>query len=197
MAVKIGPEVDLYLGLHPEDRAMVDLFTDTGVALDTALLNSGVLYPREERMYSSRGSGTEWERMNDPSRRLQRTAEHEAAHAVVALALGARVWEISVEPDGSGKTWHDGESPRVRAPIAAAGDVWVREFRAAEFPGDASVGCGADFRVLVRHAVGVGAVGYERRRAWEILNERRNAVMALSRSLLRSGRLSFLTSSDL
>ncbi len=50
-------------------------------------------------------------------------ALHESAHAVVAIALGARVKRVSLRDDGSGLTEIEGMSPRVALRAALAGQA--------------------------------------------------------------------------
>ncbi|SBW19356.1 hypothetical protein [Protofrankia symbiont of Coriaria ruscifolia] len=194
MTVTASPEVgvwSMYMDLHEDDRAAVDAFRSVGVELTTALVNSGVLSPRESRTYSLHGSTDESHRLLDPMRTVQRAAEHESAHAVVGVALGVRLREMRIEEDGSGWTGFDDAPPAMLAVISAAGDAWIRGHRCAEFPSDTAGGCGSDFRDVVRHAGGIQGEHEARRQAWQLLAERRNMVLALGQNLLRCRRLLF------
>lgn len=73
---------------------------------------------------------------------LRETALHEAGHRCVALALGGRVREVVIRPDGSGTTWVSG------LPSAAA-EVAVD--RAGEYAARSSRGCSSDHALRRQH----------------------------------------------
>lgn len=179
----------LYAGLGARDRRAVDAWRDLGNDLVTSLLNAGVLSPSQPRRvpaddvadFSRRMLGT------DPAFVLQRTAEHEAAHAVVAVALGVRGVEVAISDDGrSGSTRYERASREATAAVAAAADVWIHEFRAVVFPTGDEVGCGDDYRLLVRSTDGDHGVREARRRARLVLGERGDEVLAVAAQLART-----------
>jgi hypothetical protein len=80
--------------------------------------------------------------LQDRSRRLQvgpqrarrKAAEHEAAHAPVAEALGLRVHEIVIGDHGSGHVEYEQASRDDTAVIAVAGGLWITTFRSLRYP---------------------------------------------------------------
>jgi len=180
-----------FMELHDEDRALVDLLRRTGVDFSGALACSGVFRPRGERMYSAAGSADPWTRMSDPDARRKRAAEHESAHLLAAVVLGVRPREARIEDDGSGWTRHDEAPPEKRAVIAAAGHVWISEFRGAEFPADTGGGCGDDLREVTRASGGGLAEVEAYQRAHDLLSAHPNHVLCLAGQLQLSGRLVF------
>lgn len=186
---------DIYSRLEARDRRAVDAWRDLGNDLVTSLLNSGALRSDGSRRLPADDTA-EWARRaagTDEALVLQRTAEHEAAHAVVAQALGVHVAEVSVASDGrSGHTVYESSTPATTAVIAAAADEWIHGFRALVFPTGDATGCGDDMRVLAR-ATGADAyrVGEARRRARLILGERRDEVVQLARRLARERHVTF------
>lgn len=59
---------------------------------------------------------------------IDRCAQHEAAHVVVAQAFGLRVREAVVKADGTGHTEHDHGTAAQDLAVAVAGDLWVSTF---------------------------------------------------------------------
>lgn len=183
----------MYAKLSAKDQRAVDAWRDLGNDLVTSLLNSQVLSGQQPRRFPAddvagfvaRVAGT------DPALVRQEAAEHEAAHAVAARALGVHVREVTIAEDGSGATVYVETSRENNAVIAAAGQVWIGEFRALVFPAGAR-GCGRDEQVLAR-STGADAynVNRARRRARLILGERRAEVLALAQQLARARRVTF------
>jgi hypothetical protein len=140
----------------------------------------------ERRRHAQRGRRThpqdaaaqEWFRGREPVPAGRLCAEHEAAHAIVADALGVHVVDVEVRDDGNGETTHDFTSPRNKAAIAVAARVWIEHFRYREFPaGD--TGCAGDHR-----AIAASVDGYGEREAiataGRILRDHADAVMGLA-----------------
>jgi hypothetical protein len=96
--------------LDARDRRLVQAWRGIGCDWVTSLLNSGVLRrhgPRvhpteaavdEMRQWSEQLLAEQAERLapSDEHRVRRKTAEHEAAHAIVALALGVEVSSVAV-----------------------------------------------------------------------------------------------------
>ena len=68
-----------------------------------------------------------------PQRARGKAAEHEAAHATVAEALGYRVHEIVVGDHGSGHVEYEQASRDDTAVIAVAGGLWITTFRSMRY----------------------------------------------------------------
>ncbi|MEV0881763.1 M50 family metallopeptidase [Micromonospora echinofusca] len=117
----------------------------------------------------------------DPSR-LRRAAEHEAAHAVVADALGMDVGEVRIEPDGTGSCEYRSGGRINDAAVAIAGGLWIANYRWQQWPGQAEIGCEHDMRTL---AV---CDDFDRReaqhRANEILSQRGDDVLTFAEHLM-------------
>lgn len=184
---------EMYGALGAQDRRAVDAWRDLGNDLVTSLLNAQVLSERSPRRFpaddpaefSRRRQGT------DPALIRQEAAEHEAAHAIAAQALGVHVRQVTIAEDGSGATEYAETTREYAAVIAAAANVWVGEFRAMAFPAGAR-GCGNDEQTLAR-ATGADAynVAKARRKARLLLGEHRAEVLELARVLAREGRVTF------
>ncbi|MQY13769.1 hypothetical protein SRB5_39210 [Streptomyces sp. RB5] len=183
----------MYAALPVEDRRAVDAWRDLGNDVVTSLLNAGVLRSGETRRLPA-GDTADWTRRSlgiDKALIRQEAAEHEAAHAVAARALGVHVAEISITEDGSGSTSFETTSRKATAVIAVAPRVWVGEFRAVVFPNGAR-GSGRDEQLLARAtAADAYNVAEATRRARLILGGRRDEVLALARRLVEDGHVTF------
>ncbi|MEW2421264.1 hypothetical protein AB0911_12040 [Streptomyces nigra] len=185
----------IYAGLNAKDRRAVDAWRDLGNDMVTSLLNADVLRSDAPRRLPSDDTA-EWRRRmlgTDADLVVQRTAEHEAAHAVVARALGVRVVEISMAEDcRSATTTYEQASRESTAIIAAAASEWIHGFRALAFPNGDESGCRDDMRKLAR-STGADAYAMDQacRRARLILGERRDEVLALAQQLARSRQVTF------
>ena len=85
----------------------------------------------------------------DAALRRRQAAEQEAAHTVVAQALGVVVRAAHIAHDGcGGACLHGHGSPFDTAVIALAGEMWVRTFRSREFP-RGPTGCESDRRAAI------------------------------------------------
>jgi Peptidase M50B-like len=73
-----------------------------------------------------------YHRIRSPLDPIRVTAEHEAAHATVAHALGVPVLAIELNDDASGVTYMDRDHANATcwnlAVVASAGALWEREF---------------------------------------------------------------------
>jgi len=111
---------------------------------------------------------------------LRACAEHEAAHAIVALHARIPVYEIRLYANGTGYTKHAGSTiPSVQAAITAAGDLWQREYGTVPYT---DLSC-ADLPAFEREH-GLGALWTAQRDARRILIQRRRAVLALADRLM-------------
>ena len=118
-------------------------------------------------------------------------AEHEAAHAVVARALGARVGLVELRADGSGRTCFDGvESRSDRIAIAMAAEVWLHVFRTLEYPLGDRTGCAEDHRDL---ELVLRAGDLEQNGAFTrlipLLESRRSEIIDLASQLVEHGQV--------
>lgn len=112
--------------------------------------------------------------------RLRACAEHEAAHAIVALHHRITVYDIHVRANGSGYTTHAGSPARsVQAAITAAGDLWQQEYGTVPY---LDLSCD-DLRTM-EHEHGLGALWSAQRDARRVLVKRRRAVLALADRLM-------------
>ncbi|GAA3272702.1 hypothetical protein [Streptomyces lavendulae] len=184
----------LYAGLETRDRRAVDAWRSLGNDLVTSLMNSRALgSARPLRVPADDAS--DWYRRRlgtDPDLVLARTAEHEAAHVVVARALGLHVAEVSVSEDGrDGVTTYESTGRDETAAVAAAAEVWITEFRALAYPRGDAAGCREDMRVLLQNTGGDHDVHRARRRARVILGEHRDEVLALAARLGRERHIAF------
>ncbi|MFI0482227.1 hypothetical protein [Actinomadura sp. 9N215] len=184
----------IYAGLSADDRRVVDTWRELGdVDLTTALLRSRVLTSGHRRRPAD--DLADWSRRRlglDDDLTLRNTCEHEAAHAVVARALGVKVAEVTVSEDGhSGSTVFEQAPPVASAVIAAAAEVWITEFRALVFPFNER-GFSEDRKSLVRHTGGSDwAARRACRHARDILDGSRAEVLALADELARTRRVVF------
>jgi hypothetical protein len=142
----------LYGQLLAPDRHLVDAWRSLGNDWTTSLLNSGVLRRGGRRVHPNDAAVSDWwsrrDAQSSPAGKRHRAAEHEAAHAIVAEALGVHVHDVRLFEDGSGETTHEGTSPDRNAAIAAAGYVWVEQLRFREFPDPRDIECREDRRKI-------------------------------------------------
>ncbi|MEV6212135.1 hypothetical protein [Kitasatospora sp. NPDC051914] len=178
----------MYAQLNSEARKAVDSWRSLGNDLTTSLLNSGALGGRRH----SAGDPAElharianWSAEHE----LQLAAEHEAAHAIVARALGLGPITVEIRDDMSGVTRHTRTSPVGTAIAAVAAEVWITEFRYFAFPAGDHHGCNADRRKLVMNTTGDMEIFDVHRRAREILAEHREEVLAAAHRLAQDRTL--------
>ncbi|MEU4338385.1 hypothetical protein AB0F59_27640 [Micromonospora lupini] len=121
----------------------------------------------------------------DPSR-LRRAAEHEAAHAVVADALGMAVGEVQINDDGTGACEYRSGGRINDAAVAVAGALWISDYRWQTWPGQGEAGCEHDMRTLAL------CDAFDRReaqqRASKILSERGDDVIMFAEHLMNQRR---------
>lgn len=185
----------IYGDLHDSDRRAVDAWRNLGNDLVTSLLNSGVLVPGGRRYPAD--DPADWNRRQLGTDRTlihRETCEHEAAHAVVAHALGLDNIRAFVEKHDAGTTHFAGGTPHDKATVSIAAKVWLEEFRATVFPCGAR-GCSDDMQHLARDTRGDE---FNRRvarlTAREILREQHDMVLAAADTLMRHGELTLARS---
>lgn len=178
--------------LDTRDKWLVLSWRERGHAWCTSLLNSGVLSSTGRRVRPEEAArAQERDRIDelilrqymrsmptDEALRRREAAEHEAAHAIVAQALGVRVRVAHVLADGAGGCIHEYGTPIQTATIALAGEIWIGTFRSLEFPRGAS-GCESDRRAAAE-AVDSWTLGQAHKQCVVILKENRAAVLALA-----------------
>lgn len=111
---------------------------------------------------------------------IQATAEHEAAHAVVARYYRVPVRSVRINPRTlAGRTECDKTTPWQTAVILAAGDLWCRELSAQ--PYEAGRAC-SDLRRF-QEEFSFDRLWSAEREAKQILTLHADAVRALARRL--------------
>ncbi|MEV8554835.1 hypothetical protein AB0L04_34145 [Streptomyces glaucescens] len=111
---------------------------------------------------------------------LRACAEHEAAHAIVALHHRVPVYDIHLRSNGTGYTTRSAHCARpVSAAITAAGDLWQREYGTVPY---IDLACD-DLRTMEREH-GFGSLWSAERDARRILVQRRSAILALADRLM-------------
>jgi len=115
-------------------------------------------------------------------------AQHEAAHTVVAQALGVFVHSARIiDRRGFGQTLiANNQPPRISAAIDVAGDVWDKAFSDQEYR---DVSCD-DLRNAVEQVSEAG-IWAARRRATRILDRHQDEILHLAKLLLERGTLVF------
>ncbi|SDN81409.1 hypothetical protein [Streptomyces wuyuanensis] len=112
---------------------------------------------------------------------LRSTAEHEAAHAVVARHYRVPVHEVWVDPRTlAGRTECAKTSLQQTAVILAAGDLWCRELSALPYEDRAC----SDLRRFERDH-GFQQLWHVEREARRILTQHREAVLGFAARLVR------------
>lgn len=144
-SIKVSPgraEREVFTELPWQHKDLVREWLAAGHDLHSALLNSNVLgqgepiSPREARRAAIR--------VNDQ----REAAEHEAAHATVAAALGLDVISAKVSEDGSGECVYAKGTKLETAIVRMAGELWIDQLRGkSEFPYGAK-GLEGDHRAL-------------------------------------------------
>src|SRR5947209_3975402 len=132
---------EVFRDLPWRQKDVVSEWLAAGHDLQSALLESDVLgqgepiTPREAR----------WQALRANDKR--EASEHEAAHAVVAAALGLDVISAKISEDGSGECTHVKGTKLQTATVRMAGELWIDQFRAQQFPYGAK-GLEGDHRAL-------------------------------------------------
>jgi hypothetical protein len=186
-----------YEQLDARDRRIVDAWRGLGLSLMDALLESRAISEHLERRRPQDDAAGWYRRtlMRDPGLKIRITAEHEAAHAVVARNLGLRLLLVEITPeDGwSGRTRFEATNSReARAAIAIAPDVWLNHLRRHVWPTGDPDGIRKDMKIVAEATGGDRMNIYEaRRRATEILFDRQDEVLAFTALLADKRRLEF------
>ncbi|MGH3781251.1 MAG: hypothetical protein ACRDRO_11675 [Pseudonocardiaceae bacterium] len=190
-----------YEQLGARDKRLVLDWRARGANWADAVVNSGVLTDRA-RIHPDQAArdraNEEFERNllahevrtmpTDAAKRRRETAEHEAAHTIVAKALDVEVFATAIHADGGGSCLRASGTPTEKAIIATAGWMWIGRFRTQEFL-SGPTGCDGDLRAAVA-AVGLGwPLDEARRRCHEILKENSALVLATADRLDRDGYL--------
>jgi hypothetical protein len=188
-----------YEQLPPRDKWLVLSWCELGNDWATSVINSGVLTP-SRRTTPTEAARTrrndEFEEIliqnyqrtmptDDASRRRQ-TAEHEAAHSIVAQSLGVPVRLAHVLPDGSGECLHESGTPFQTATIALAGEIWISTFRNLEFS-RGPVGCIPDRQKAVKALPDHFEFSKARDRCFTILRDNHAEVLALADKIDKDG----------
>jgi hypothetical protein len=129
----------------------------------------------------------------DETTERRQSAEHEAAHGVVALSLGRNVGRLEINPNdatGGSCTYQRADDPMENAIIALAGKVWLEQIRYRDFdlPWGAT-GCDGDLQTAY-DAVGHDMsylLGRAFKRCKAILKDNYEAVLILADKLDRDG----------
>jgi len=131
-----------------------------------------------------------------------KTCEHEAAHAVVATALGLQVRELRVDHPrqdigGNCRYWVTGMQQFEEAVLLAAPQLWIERFRADRYPDGDEFGSSYD-QVKITHWVHNSGVTDDidevlivrraiEKRAMELLNEHGDDILRIASRLQRFG----------
>jgi hypothetical protein len=165
--------------MDEHDRRLVEAWQGLGCDLVESMLNSGVLRRGGRRVHPRDAETDAWlSRRRNPHSPRREGAEHEAAHAIVAEALGYRVVDIEVREDGNGETEYERASAEDGAAIACAAQIWLEELRFREYPGGAG-GCSKDQRAVLARTDDFGA-HRAAQTARRILRDRRDEVLRLA-----------------
>jgi hypothetical protein len=162
-----------YEKLSPRDKCLVMSWRQLGNSWSDSIINSGVISTAGRRVHPDDAAraeaDAEFEEMQlaqrlrmmptDDALRRRESAEHEAAHTVVAQALGVEVKAAYVTADSMGRCLHTRVTPFENAMISLAGEMWVGTFLSLEFP-RGPTGCDDDRRAAV------DAVGFDMN--WEL-----------------------------
>jgi hypothetical protein len=203
-----------YLKLPVADKLLVMPWRELGNSWEDSLLSSGVASgPRPSTPFRRTPAESDRQQESDRldeillARRLRnlgpdetterrQSAEHEAAHGVVALSLGRNVGRLEINPnDATGGTciYQRADDPMDNAVIALAGKVWLEQFRYRDFdlPWGAT-GCDRDLQtaydMVGRDMTWLLGRAFSRCRA--ILKDNFDAVITLSDKLDRDGTFS-------
>jgi hypothetical protein len=170
---------EVFHDLPSRSQSVVLEWVTLGHDLYDALLASNVLGKGEP--VTPRDARREELRIND----RREAAEHEAAHAVVAYALGLNVKSAKISEDGEGECTYVKGTTLQRAIILMAPALWIDRFRRDQFPYGAK-GLKADNR-------GLAEIGdtFVLREAWdhcmEILRQNRAILLATSDQIEKYG----------
>lgn len=185
--------------LTPRDKWLVLSWHERGHDWWDSLFNSGVLTTSRRVHPEEAARAQERDRIDelilqqymrsmptDDVLRRRETAEHEAAHAIVAQSLGVPVRVAHVLPDGSGECRHESGTPFQTATIALAGEIWIGTFRSLEFP-RGPVGCTPDRRTALTALPDHFEFSKAYDRCFAILRENSAHVLALADQIDNDG----------
>jgi hypothetical protein len=192
-----------------KDRLLVMSWRELGNGWEDSMIASGVASgPRPSTPFRLAPSAAARQKLSDeldeqllarrirnlgPDETTQRrqSAEHEAAHGVVALALGRNVGRLEINPkDATGGTctYQRADDAMDNAVIALAGKVWLEQFRYKEswMPPRGATGCEGDLKTAY-DMVGSYLLGRAFDRCRAILQDNYEAVLILADKLDRDG----------
>ncbi|WP_236244517.1 M50 family metallopeptidase [Streptomyces sp. CC210A] len=119
--------------------------------------------------------------------RVRLVAEHEAAHAIAAAALGVHVDGITIDARGNGATLHHGApDTHTAAVITAAGDVWNRHLGTVPYE---DLACDDLARFEREH--GLSRLWSANHEAQQILRQHRRLVLDLASRLVTARSIRF------
>jgi hypothetical protein len=198
-----GAARQLYETLPPADKRAVLRWYCRGYGWGDSVVYSGVLAPSTrsravpealERAHAnarSEAALAEWEQTLLGLGQRRETAEHEAAHLVVARYLGLRVAHAGISPDddSGGECSYARGDDHQTATVAMAGELWIGTFRMLQFIGPPR-GCERD-RQLVATALGRDDISYRRaaRDCHDILKANKDALLAIADKIEREGQV--------
>jgi hypothetical protein len=119
---------EVFLSLPLESRDVIREWLVRGHNMRDAILRSNAL--GSGALITLRDARREELRIND----RREAAEHEAAHAVAAQALGLDVKFAKINADGNGECTYVKGTKQQRAVILMAPELWISKFRQDAFP---------------------------------------------------------------
>jgi hypothetical protein len=184
----------IYEALPARDKKNVLAWRELGNDWCTSVLNSGVmrasgqrttphdaarqdLADRYEQLIFDQYRRTTW-RSTDFGKRRE-AAEHEAAHVIVAQALGLDVWLAHISGKGGGQSLYECGTPHQTAVVTMAGEIWINVFRSYEFIGGAH-GCEDDQQAYLRALPDDVAYNKAYRECFNILRRNYSTIIALA-----------------
>jgi hypothetical protein len=191
----------IYQSLPARDQQLVLTWLELGNDWCTSVLNSGVMRAsgsrttqqeaardaerqRSEQLISDQYRRATW-RSTDFGRRRE-AAEHEAAHGIVAQALGLDVRLAHISGKGGGQCLYECGTPHQTAVVAMAGDIWINVFRSYEFVGGAH-GCEDDRQTYLRAVPDDVAYNKAYRECFDILRRNYSTIIALADRIDKDG----------
>jgi hypothetical protein len=172
---------EVFHDLTWRQKDVVSEWLAAGHDLPDAILGSNVLgtgepiTPREAR----------WQALRANDKR--EVAEHEAAHCTVAAAVNLDVISAQIFEDGSGECTHVKGTKLQTATVRMAGELWIDQFRAQQFPYGAK-GLEGDHRALA--AIGdVFILRSAMAHCTAILAQNREIVLGTAAQILKYGQV--------
>jgi hypothetical protein len=186
-----------FADLPARSRSVVLEWRQRGVDWCTAMLSSNALgrgaliTPDEAERQADRESFyqqlLEWQiHLSPPTQESRRreSAEHEAAHTIVAQALGLPVRFTRIGADHSGSCVYTSGTELQNATVTVAGELWIDRFRGFEHP-NGPTGCGGDRKVAAQ--VDEFILRKARNDCMKLLKENRAIVLATADRIERDG----------